>query len=494
MPSRDEAVQALRLIARLAEEHGDALDRAFRLFGDGALLGPRAARLHAGLVNRCGEVGQAFTRSFHQVERLATARGDPAGVPAPHLRRPPGPLRAPPGGFVGGDPDLMQVIDTELTEVGESWQRAGQVMAATLVRLGLDGSPGQDIGRAGGWLVEQRPDLRRRREELLKTTPAPTPEPPPRSVFDTATDAVTDTLSRVGEVWADQVAGLVPGAGGLAHGYAGRVAVPFAQGVAEAAIGAARFGWDHSLGGLITNPTGPVERARAAYDSGEFAAGHPVEFAKSVLDWETLTEDPARWFGRLVPDLLLGGGAAATRAGRAVDALTPARATFPDGTPVPPPRTAADGPPLATIPMGRKFVGEDHRDGVLYLDAAERESKRLVVHDGKLYDVHGRLFDTTEARSHFSGEGRAIFVMDQYGNLYAHKEHEVGVFHHSSFLGGAEVAGAGDFEVKNGVLKVISRHSGHYHPAPEDLQRVVDRLRSSGVDFDGVIKEGYDRG
>lgn len=515
MATPDEAARALRAVARLAEEQGDALDRAFRLFGDGALLGPRAARLHAGLVDRCAEVGQAFTRAFRQVERLATARGDPPRVPAPHPRRPPVPLREPPGGFVGGDPDLMQAIDAELAEVAESWQLAGQSLAATLVRVGLDSAPGQDVVRAGAWLADQRPDLRRRRADLLKTTPQS--EPPPRSatdpaansatgpatgsatstatgtVGDAAADVVTDTLARVGAFWADQVAGLVPGAGGLAHQYAERVAVPLAQGAAEAVIGAARFGWEHSLGGLITNPSGPVERARAAYDAGEFAAEHPLEFAKSAVGWETLTEDPARWFGRLIPEVLLGAGAAATRAGRLTGAATRAGPRLPDGSPIPSPRTAADGPPLKTIPMRRQHVGEE-RTGVRYLDEKELASRRLVIHDGKLYDVYGRPFDTTRAHAHFSGKGRAIFVMDRYGNLYANSKHVVGEFHHSSFLRGGEVAAAGDVEVKDGVLKAISRHSGHYRPGPEALRQAIDRLRSAGVDFTGVSKEGYTSG
>ncbi|MDA0647399.1 hypothetical protein, partial [Nonomuraea ferruginea] len=313
------------------------------------------------------------------------------------------------------------------------------------------------------------------------------------TVTETVTDGVTDTLARVGAFWADQVAGLVPAAGGLAHQYAERVAVPLAQGAAEAVIGAARFGWEHSLGGLITNPSGPVERARAAYDAGEFAAEHPLEFAKSAVDWKTLTENPARWFGRLIPEVLLGAGTAATRAGRLTGAATRAGPRLPDGSPIPPPRTAADGPPLRTIPMRRQHVGEE-RTGVRYLDEKGLASRRLVIHDGKLYDVYGRPFDTTRAHAHFSGKGRAIFVMDRYGNLYANSKHVVGEFHHSSFLRGGEVAAAGDVEVKDGVLKAISRHSGHYRPGPEALRQAIDRLRSAGVDFTGVSKEGYTSG
>jgi hypothetical protein len=486
MPTPAEAAQALRVVALLAEEQGDALDRAFRLFGDGALLGPRAVRLHAGLTQRRQEVGLAFTRAFHEVELLATARGDPQPVPPPRLRRPPEPLREPPGGFVGGDPDLMQAIDAELAHVSRAWQNAGQVLAVTLVRLGLDSSPGQDVARAGEWLDEQRPDLRRRREELLKTTPPP--QPPPQSGWDAFTGAVTGAVAKVGAFWSDAVSHVVPG--GAPRQYTERVAVPFTQGVAEAVIGAARFGWEHSLGGLVANPSTVMDTVQAAQEAGEQAAEHPVEFAKSVVDWDTLTTDPARWFGRLVPEVLLGGRTVATRAGRA--AVRGPR--LPDGSPIPPPRTAADGPPLPTISMRREFVESDRRKGVRYLSPEDLESKRLIIHDGKIYDVNGKPFDTADAQTHFSGTGHAIFVMDRHGNIYAHGEHTVGSFHHSSFLRGGDVAAAGELEVRNGVLKAISRKSGHYWPGPETLQRVVDRLRSAGVSFDGVERRGYSSG
>lgn len=494
MPTPDEAARALRTVARLAEEQGDALDRAFRLFGDGALLGPRAARLHAGLVDRYTEVGQAFNRAFRQVEHLVTAHGEPARVPAPRPRRPPVPLREPPGGFVGGDPDLMQVIDAELAEVAGSWQRAGEALSTTLARLGLDAAPGHNVARAGGWLADQRPDLRRRRAELLKTPPPPRPEPPPSSPFDTVAEAVADAAAGIGATWAGHVAGVasfagLPAAGELARDYAEHVAVPLVQGAAEAVAGAARFGWEHSIGGLLTDPSGMTDRLHGAYAAGEFAAEHPVEFAKEVAGWETLTEDPARWFGRLLPDLLVGGGVA-TRTGRIVDAAATGP-RLPGGSPIPPPRTAADGPPLNTIRMDRRFEGETIW-GVQYLDPGSLEATRLVVHEGRLYDVRGRPYSTDGGTSHWAPDDeRAIFVMDRYGNLYASTHHEVGVFHHSSFLRGRQVAGAGDLRVRDGVLELISRHSGHYRPDAGDLDRVIDVLRRAGIDFRDVRREDY---
>ena len=220
MATPDEAEQALRAVARLAEEQGAALDRAFRLFGDGALLGVGAERLHEGMVERHLVVSRAFARAFDEIERLATARGDPPKVPAPHIRQPPAVLRSPPGGYVGGDPELLQAMDTELGRAGEDWRDAGRAVADALARLGVGTSPGQDIARAGAWLTDQRADLRRRRAELMKTPPMELTPPDPsaaperstappaeQSTAEKLTAQAGEALSWWGDLWAERVTG-----------------------------------------------------------------------------------------------------------------------------------------------------------------------------------------------------------------------------------------------------------------------------------------------
>ncbi|WP_218581945.1 hypothetical protein, partial [Nocardia cyriacigeorgica] len=54
--------------------------------------------------------------------------------------------------------------------------------------------------------------------------------------------------------------------------------------------------------------------------------------------------------------------------------------------------------------------------------------------------------------------------MDNQGNLYASLHHAPGQFHHSSFLAGGPVAGAGELEVIDGVLQLVTDSSGHYRP------------------------------
>jgi hypothetical protein len=69
-------------------------------------------------------------------------------------------------------------------------------------------------------------------------------------------------------------------------------------------------------------------------------------------------------------------------------------------------------------------------------------------------------YDTSKERSQFLGDGYAIYVMDRQGTFYAGNQ-KVGLFHHSSLVGGAAVAGAGELKIEKGKLTFISNESGH---------------------------------
>ncbi|NUW36993.1 hypothetical protein HTZ77_37165 [Nonomuraea sp. SMC257] len=327
MVTSEEARTALRTIARLAEEQGNALDKAFRLFGDGALIGPGAERLHDGMLERHHTVQRAFMDAFHETERVARAGGEPPSFAAPYPRPTPAPLSPPRGGYVGGDPALIQALHDELGHTGSIWQETGRDLSGVLSRLGLDSRPGQHIAQAGTWLVDQRTDLRRRRTELLKTPPTPSPAPPAdEDAFASVTNALTEAVDWAGDRWADTVqsaanlAGL-PQVGKLAHTYVDRLAKPMWQGAAEGGVSLIKQGWQASLGGMVTDWDGYLNRLEGASKAGTFAAQHPLEFLKQASDWKTLTQNPARWFGRLVPDITLaaataGAGTASTAAAR----------------------------------------------------------------------------------------------------------------------------------------------------------------------------------
>ncbi|MFD4441153.1 toxin glutamine deamidase domain-containing protein [Nocardia sp. NPDC058519] len=148
------------------------------------------------------------------------------------------------------------------------------------------------------------------------------------------------------------------------------------------------------------------------------------------------------------------------------------------------------GPPFQTQDMHHQYVGE-HLPGntvwetppsnVEYLDEQARRPFRIEIRDGILYNSNGQRFDTTVGRSSWGISGRAIFVMDQNGNLYAALEHAPGRFNHSSFLAGSPVAAAGELVVINGVIQTLSDSSGHYRPERGHTLQAIDHIRRLGI-------------
>jgi hypothetical protein len=134
-----------------------------------------------------------------------------------------------------------------------------------------------------------------------------------------------------------------------------------------------------------------------------------------------------------------------------------------------------------------------HPKTVHYMSARELEEYRLFIKDGRLHQASDGLpFDTSAATTLHSGQGRAMFVMDRHGNLFASNRQVHGQLHHSSFLAGREVAGAGELVVEKGVPKLFSRKSGHYRPLDEHQQQVRDILAEQGIDVDKIaFTEGF---
>ena len=148
--------------------------------------------------------------------------------------------------------------------------------------------------------------------------------------------------------------------------------------------------------------------------------------------------------------------------------------------------------PYETGGIQPRYVGEQYPGGpmgwpgVTYVDDAARDGYRLTVHDGLLYDSQGNPFDTIDGKSAFGrdSDGRAIFVMDRDGNLYASIFQEYRVFHHSSLLAGRDVAAAGEMLVRDGRIELLTDRSGHYMPGRERTQQVLDQLASQGIVVD----------
>jgi hypothetical protein len=88
---------------------------------------------------------------------------------------------------------------------------------------------------------------------------------------------------------------------------------------------------------------------------------------------------------------------------------------------------------------------------------------------------------------------RLIYAMNAAGEFFV-GESVNGVFHHSSFLAGGEVASAGDIKVVGGEIKSISNNSGHYKPGAAFLWQAVRQLEILGVDLGQVTVEVLNAG
>lgn len=249
----------------------------------------------------------------------------------------------------------------------------------------------------------------------------------------------------------------------------------------------------------VTHPAAFVDGVSSTAAGLVTANLHPAELVKGVTGtgWGS---DPAHALGKLIPGAALAlatGGAGKVAAGVAERGVVPhAVATVARG-----PARTVDSPFLpARAQIDPRYLGEERGEAiglppghrVHYFDDARREEDRLTVHNGLLHDRDGNLFSSTAGGSHWSpGQSRSIFVMDGKGNLYASNSQRVGELHHSSFLGGEPVAGAGEIGVADGRLQTVSDRSGHYRPPPECLDQVLGQLRREGMNLDGVTREGF---
>lgn len=78
--------------------------------------------------------------------------------------------------------------------------------------------------------------------------------------------------------------------------------------------------------------------------------------------------------------------------------------------------------------------------------------------------------------------------MSDDGRIFASLFHEPQKFHHSSFLGGKPVASAGEIVVEKGIIKEVTRKSGHYQP--KDISNIqlkkrlnVDKVNTENINF-----------
>lgn len=142
-----------------------------------------------------------------------------------------------------------------------------------------------------------------------------------------------------------------------------------------------------------------------------------------------------------------------------------------------------------------KAIGLDASQSTAYYNDVERESLRVNMRGGKLYDNNRKPIDTTHAHGH-QEQGVADLVMAMDGSFYCYgvstSIHKQGMQHHSGILSGQPVLFAGEIGVQNGEIVKITTRSGHYKPEEKQLITFLDVLKDNGVNLKGVIvKDDY---
>ncbi|MEU5996083.1 hypothetical protein ABZ806_44525 [Spirillospora sp. NPDC047418] len=275
MDRAEQAASLLPHVSRLAEEHGPALKRAHTLLLDGALVGPAAERLQKTFTNQHDDVRSAFYAAFDAVRHLAAGTGprvrDPYIPGAPRGGRPTSAIRS-------GSPEKLDQLNAELTRASNSWDEAAQALSEILANLGLTTSPARAISRAAQTVAPQKHEVRRSRDELLKTDRRPTAE-----------------YAKTGNVLHD-------GWNAYAHHY-----LPgLGQGVKDMGLSALAGNPMTAPFYIAIKPKGWLERGPVGQIQG-LAQGvqHPIAFAKAAINWEEWKRDPVRAFGEAAPTLVI---------------------------------------------------------------------------------------------------------------------------------------------------------------------------------------------
>lgn len=124
---------------------------------------------------------------------------------------------------------------------------------------------------------------------------------------------------------------------------------------------------------------------------------------------------------------------------------------------------------------------------ITYLSDAKRNKYR-VTFEG----------DSIKISNKTPKDGWYIYVLDADSNeLFAGRK-KTGKFHHTSFLAGAPVASAGEFEIINGKIELALLRSGHYRPTEEHgqaLRAFLGRPDQLGPERAAALEiEPYDNG
>ena len=160
---------------------------------------------------------------------------------------------------------------------------------------------------------------------------------------------------------------------------------------------------------------------------------------------------------------------------------------------------------LDTVDLRDKYIGESEQctEGqretlcclpgdkknrmVRYLSVEERQRFKMDIVDGKLMQG-GKLLPHIEPGADPNTEIEYLYSMDEQGAIFIEKASPMLTckFHHSSFVAGAPVAGAGQIKIRQGKATFIDNCSGHYRPSDDLMDQVLSLLKQQNIEVDRV--------
>ncbi len=207
-----------------------------------------------------------------------------------------------------------------------------------------------------------------------------------------------------------------------------------------------------------------IEEPKEAEKAGEVSS--PV----SATLTGTQSQPPAKKYSTFVAGALSGAGTGS------VGVLSPSPLSMFSKTDTPS-STDDSSPAFTTFTPSAQVQG--NKTKVKYLENEEARREFQLDINGTIKQG-GQPYDTSKMYSKFKGDGFGIYVMGKDGRFFS-TSHKIGLFHHSSFLGGGDVAGAGEMKVEGGELKYLTNKSGHYWPGDRELGQTIDALKKAGA-------------
>lgn len=158
-----------------------------------------------------------------------------------------------------------------------------------------------------------------------------------------------------------------------------------------------------------------------------------------------------------------------------------------------------------TLDLREKYVGEnehctqgqretlccipgDKKDRMVqYLSVEERKQYVLEFNDGTLMQG-GKTLPHLEPGADPNTEVEYLYSMDLEGTIYVAPASPMLTckFHHSSFVAGGPVAGAGQIKIRRGKATFIDNCSGHYHPSDDVMDQVLSVLKQHNVEVEQI--------